>query len=163
MPTDSGTNDILSSGFMHYTTVVSLEMSDEPYFRGILPAIFKMILYRPSVHSYDVFVALMEQLVHEGMKHLCVRIFFITVLQFTFHVLDAGFWICITSEFPVRCITVTLYYSLIATEFLNNHIFRPGTVVINQIEHPLFIPTITHRYPFLTPFLFLFFSGISIL
>ena len=32
MPTDSGTNDILSLGFMHYTTVVSPEMSDEPCF-----------------------------------------------------------------------------------------------------------------------------------
>ena len=31
MPTDSGTNDILSLGFLHYTTAVSREMSDEPY------------------------------------------------------------------------------------------------------------------------------------
>ena len=30
MPTDSGTNDILSLGFLHYTTAVSREMSDEP-------------------------------------------------------------------------------------------------------------------------------------
>ena len=32
MPTDSGTNDILSLGFLHYTTAVSREMSDEPLF-----------------------------------------------------------------------------------------------------------------------------------
>ena len=32
MPTDSGTNDILSLGFLHYTTAVSREMSDEPDF-----------------------------------------------------------------------------------------------------------------------------------
>ena len=32
MPTDSGTNDILSLGFLHYTTAVSREMSDEPTF-----------------------------------------------------------------------------------------------------------------------------------
>ena len=32
MPTDSGTNDILSLGFLHYTTAVSREMSDEPIF-----------------------------------------------------------------------------------------------------------------------------------
>ena len=32
MPTDSGTNDILSLGFLHYTTAVSREMSDEPFF-----------------------------------------------------------------------------------------------------------------------------------
>ena len=32
MPTDSGTNDILSLGFLHYTTAVSLQMSDEPPF-----------------------------------------------------------------------------------------------------------------------------------
>ena len=31
MPTDSGTNDILSLGFLHYTTAVSREMSDEPF------------------------------------------------------------------------------------------------------------------------------------
>ena len=30
MRTDSGVNDILSLGFMHYTNAVSLEMSDEP-------------------------------------------------------------------------------------------------------------------------------------
>ena len=30
MRTDSEMNDILSLGFMHYTTAVSLEMSDEP-------------------------------------------------------------------------------------------------------------------------------------
>ena len=33
MPTDSGTNDILSLGFLHYTTAVSREMSDEPNIR----------------------------------------------------------------------------------------------------------------------------------
>lgn len=31
MPTDSETNDILSLDVMHYTTAVSLEMSDEPF------------------------------------------------------------------------------------------------------------------------------------
>ena len=30
MRTDSGTNDILSLGFMRYTTAISLQMSDEP-------------------------------------------------------------------------------------------------------------------------------------
>ncbi len=32
MRTDSGMNDTLNLGFMHYTTAVSLEMSDEPDF-----------------------------------------------------------------------------------------------------------------------------------
>ena len=36
MPTDSGTNDILSLGFLHYTTAVSREMSDEPNLYSIL-------------------------------------------------------------------------------------------------------------------------------
>ena len=36
MPTDSGTNDILSLGFLHYTTAVSREMSDEPQIFGAL-------------------------------------------------------------------------------------------------------------------------------
>ncbi|TWJ10916.1 hypothetical protein JN06_02641 [Bacteroides zoogleoformans] len=34
MRTDSGMNDTLSLGFMHYTTAVSLEMSDEPFKRA---------------------------------------------------------------------------------------------------------------------------------
>ena len=38
MPTDSGTNDILSLGFLHYTTAVSREMSDEPFFLTLLTA-----------------------------------------------------------------------------------------------------------------------------
>ena len=37
MPTDSGTNDILSLGFLHYTTAVSREMSDEPNILSIIP------------------------------------------------------------------------------------------------------------------------------
>ena len=39
MPTDSGTNDILSLGFLHYTTAVSREMSDEPDFLMNCPPI----------------------------------------------------------------------------------------------------------------------------
>ena len=39
MPTDSGTNDILSLGFLHYTTAVSREMSDEPEVVRHLPIV----------------------------------------------------------------------------------------------------------------------------
>ncbi len=45
MRTDSGMNDTLSLGFMHYTTAVSLEMSDEPFFRIYLYKTLKVFCF----------------------------------------------------------------------------------------------------------------------
>lgn len=53
MHTDSKMKDILRSGFMHYTIVVSLEMSDEPK-NSLFPNIHnrkKTILYKQGMLS----------------------------------------------------------------------------------------------------------------
>ena len=53
MPTDSGTNDILSLGFLHYTTAVSREMSDEPILKDYQLFICETIII--FVFHYSLF------------------------------------------------------------------------------------------------------------
>ena len=67
MPTDSGTNDILSLGFLHYTTAVSREMSDEP---KLLPEAISLIEKYRSDDRKELFPMIHHPNMRRHMKGL---------------------------------------------------------------------------------------------